>query len=103
MTTLRRHLEYVGTILPNTLLEATGYALDLGAVEVMRGSIPYVYVLQELVACRPELLDWPASLVLYDAGQEKEGMIVLERDGEAVFLFRSYQSDAGEQAVSLIP
>ncbi|HEY4385623.1 MAG TPA: hypothetical protein VGN34_14285 [Ktedonobacteraceae bacterium] len=88
-TTLRQYLEYVGTVLPNTLLKATFYALDLGAVEAIRGGVPYSHMLQELIACKPELLNRPASLVVYDAGQEKGGMISLEGDRQVLFLFHS--------------
>ncbi|GHO95154.1 hypothetical protein KSF_052020 [Reticulibacter mediterranei] len=89
INSLRQRLAYVGKILPNTLLEATYHAVDLGAVETTRGGVPYTDTLQELTACKPELLDLSASLVVYDAGQEKGGMIFLEGDTQALFLFHS--------------
>jgi hypothetical protein len=89
INTLRHRLAYVGTILPNTLLEATNHAVDLGAVATTRGGVPYFDTMQELTACKPELLDLPASLVVYDAGQEKGGMIFLEGDTQVLFLFHS--------------
>src|SRR5690348_308419 len=89
INTLRYRLAYVGTILPNTLLEATYHAVDLGAVATPRGGVSYLDTLQELTACRPELLDLPASLIVYDRGKEKGGMIFLEGDTQVLFLFHS--------------
>ncbi|HTK09039.1 MAG TPA: hypothetical protein VL485_17855 [Ktedonobacteraceae bacterium] len=100
ITTLRHYLEYVGTTLPNALLKATFYALDLGAVETIRDGVSYPHMLQELVACKPELLDRSASLVVYDAGQEKGGIISLEEDKQVLFLFHSNIGD-GLQAIHI--
>jgi hypothetical protein len=89
VATLRQRLEYVGTTLPNSLFEATFHAVRLGAVEARRGGVQYIQALQELTTCRPELLNWPALLVTYEEGREQLGMIFLERDFRALFLFRT--------------
>ena len=95
--TLEQQLEYVGTVLPNTLLEATLHAVDLGAVDATRGGISYIETLQELTACKPELLDWPSSLVIYEVGLEKGGMIFLEGDTQVLFLFHSIAGSASHR------
>jgi hypothetical protein len=89
IATLRHHLDYVGTTLPNTLLEATLHAVDLGAVEATRGGVEYVYAIQELTACRPELLNQPALLDIYEMGKERGGVIMLAGDTQILFLFHS--------------
>jgi hypothetical protein len=86
---LRRSLVYIGTIFPESLLEATFHAVEIGAVEARRGGVPYIEALQEVTACKPELLDWPAAVVVYATKQEQGGMIFLEGDTSAVFLFRA--------------
>jgi hypothetical protein len=94
VATLRQHLDYVGTSLPNTLLEATLYAVDLGAVEASRGGVEYMQTLQELTACRPDLLDQPALLDIYEAEQERGGLIMLKGDTQILFLFHSVDGSA---------
>lgn len=103
INTLRHRLAYVGTVLPNTLLEATNHAVDVGAVVTTRGGVPYRDTLQEVTACKPELLEVPASLVVYDAGQEKGGMIFLDGDTQVLFLFHSvaHASDRKEYKPSV--
>jgi hypothetical protein len=88
VTTLKSCLEYVGTIFPTSVFEATLHAVALGAVEARRGEVRSWHVVQELTACQPELLDWPATVAVYDRKQEQEGMIFLEGDTSALFLFR---------------
>ena len=98
VTTLRCCLEYIGTIFPMSLFEATFYAVELGAVEARRGGVRYIYALQELTACQPELLDWPATVAVYETKQEQEeGMIFLEGDTSALFLFRPTLETASHQ------
>lgn len=89
VATLRQHIDYVGTTLPNTLLEATLHAVELGAVEASRGGVEYVHTLQELTACRPDLLNLPALLDIYEAGEERGGIIMLAGDTQILFLFHS--------------
>jgi hypothetical protein len=97
VATLRQHLDYVGTTLPNTLLEATLYAVDLGAVAATRGGVEYTETLQELTACRPDLLDRPALLDIYEAGQERGGLIMLDGDSQVLFLFHSINGSASDR------
>jgi hypothetical protein len=97
VTTLKSCLEYVGAIFPTSLFEATFHAVDLGAVEARRGGIRYIHALQELTACRPELLDWPAAVAVYNMKQEQGGMIFLEGDTGALFLFRTTPEMASHQ------
>lgn len=88
LTTLKSCLEYVGAIFPTSVFEATLHAVALGAVEARRGEVRYWHIVQEVTACQPELLDWPATLTVSDMKQEQRGMIFLEGDMDAVFLFR---------------
>ncbi len=97
VATLKQHLNYVGTVLPNTLLEATLYAVDLGAVAASRGGVSYADTLQELTACKPELLDHSALLDIYEAGQERAGLIMLDGDTQILFLFHSFDGSASDR------
>jgi hypothetical protein len=97
VATLKQHLDYVGTSLPNTLLEATLYAVDLGAVEASRGGVAYTETLQELVAHRPDLLEQPALLDIYEADQERAGVIMLKGDKQILFLFHSIDGLASDR------
>jgi hypothetical protein len=75
INTLRHRLAYVGTVLPNTLLEATNHAVDVGAVVTTRGGIPYRDTLQEVTACKPELLEVPASFSLTRRKEKARSLI----------------------------
>jgi len=89
IATLRHRLDYVGTVFPNSLLEATLHAVEVGAVEARRRGVQPIHVVQEVTACHPELLTWPTLLVVYEEGKNHVGMIFLERDVRALFLFRT--------------
>ena len=87
VATLRHCFEYVGTLFPTSLFEATFHAVEIGAVEARRGEVRYWHALQELTACQPELLDWPVEMVVEDTRQGQEGMIFLQGDTRALLLF----------------
>lgn len=97
IASLKQHLDYVGTTLPNTLLEATLHAVDLGAVAATRGGISYAQTLQELTACKPELLNHSALLDIYEAEQERGGLIMLDGDTQILFLFHSLDGSASNR------
>jgi hypothetical protein len=98
VTTLKSCLEYIGILFPTSLFEATFHAVDVGAVEARRGGVRYWHVLQELTACQPELLAWPAAIAMYDdMKQEQGGMIFLEGETDALFHFRTTPEIASHQ------
>jgi hypothetical protein len=98
VTTLKSCLEYIGTLFPASLFEATFRAVDVGAVEARHGRVRYWHILQELAACQPELLGYPAAIAMYDdIKQEQGGMIFLEGDTDALFHFRTTPETASHQ------
>jgi hypothetical protein len=105
VSTLKRHLVFVGTAFPKSLIEATSHAVEVGAVEVRRGGMPSPHILQEVAACKPELLDWPTMLfTINGARHEQVGMLFLQGDTSALLLFRiepEMASDREHQFLSL--
>ena len=101
VSTLKRHLVCIGTAFPKSLIEATSHAVEVGAVEARRGGMPSSHILQEVAACKPELLDWPTMLfTIDDARHEQVGMLFLEGDTSAFLLFRIEPEMASTRSIS---